>query len=125
MRVACYRNFAACFQRVLVDGGKHRIFSADDKQIFDDDFCAIKAEVHRLEDLEEKIVWAQEHDAEAQAIAQAGLEFVRDNLRYSDVKQYWRALLAGYGKLLRWKVTKHRDTSEITTASHSVVDREL
>ena len=51
MRVACYRNFAACFQRVLVDGGKHRIFSADDKQIFDDDFCAIKAEVHRLEDL--------------------------------------------------------------------------
>ena len=51
MRVACYRNFAACFQRVLVDGGKHRIFSAEDKQIFDDDFCAIKAEVHRLEDL--------------------------------------------------------------------------
>ena len=78
-----------------------------------------------LEDLEEKIVWAQEHDAEAQAIAQAGLEFVRDNLRYEDVKQYWRALLAAYGKLLRWKVTKHRDTSEITTASHSVVDREL
>ena len=72
-----------------------------------------------------KGVAAQEHDAEAQAIAQAGLEFVRDNLRYEDVKQYWRALLAAYGKLLRWKVTKHRDTSEITTASHNVVDREL
>ena len=50
---------------------------------------------------------------------------MRDNLRYEDVKQYWRALLAAYGKLLRWKVTKHRDTSEITTASHNVVDREL
>jgi hypothetical protein len=44
---AVYRNFAGCFQRVLIDGGVHRIFTVEDKQIFDEDFCAIKAEVVR------------------------------------------------------------------------------
>lgn len=45
MLAAVYRNFAGCFQRVLIDGGVHRIFKVEDKQIFEEDFCAIKAEV--------------------------------------------------------------------------------
>lgn len=51
MHDAVYRNFAGCFQRVLIDGGANRIFTVEDKQIFDEDFCAIKAEVHRIESL--------------------------------------------------------------------------
>lgn len=42
---AVYRNFAGCFQRVLIDGGVHRIFTVADKDAFEEDFCAIKAEV--------------------------------------------------------------------------------
>ena len=42
---AVYRNFAGCFQRVLIDGGVHRIFAVADKHAFEEDFCAIKAEV--------------------------------------------------------------------------------
>jgi hypothetical protein len=30
---------------VLIDGGVHRIFKEEDKRTFEEDFCAIKAEV--------------------------------------------------------------------------------
>ena len=41
----------SCFQRVLLDGGEYRIFTPEDKQIFDEDFCAIKALFRRIEEL--------------------------------------------------------------------------
>ena len=46
-----HRNLVSCFARVLIDGGENRIFTAEDKQTFDEDFCAIKAAVHRIEEL--------------------------------------------------------------------------
>ena len=44
-------------------------------------------------------------------------------MAYTDVKAYWRGLLAEYTKLLDWKVEKHPDTREIAAANHKVVDK--
>ena len=40
-------------------------------------------------------------------IAAKGYEFIDDNLRYEDVKRYWRELLSAYSKLLTFDVRKH------------------
>ena len=77
-----------------------------------------------LSDLEATILWAKEHDEEARAIAEAGYEFILENLTYEHVKDYWRELLSEYAKLLRFDIRKHPDTSEITARMHKVVDHD-
>ena len=75
-----------------------------------------------MSDVEELITFARENDDVARAIAQNGYDFVRQNLRYGDVKDYWRQLLHEYTALLTWNVTKYSNTYEVTSASHRVVD---
>ena len=47
----------------------------------------------------------------------------RKQLRYDDVKSYWRALLIEYTTLLGWRVEKHPDTRQVEASQHKVVDR--
>ena len=68
------------------------------------------------------LLWRRAWFREPQ-IAQAGFEFITGNLRYDDVKAYWRKLLIDYSKLLKYTVTKAADTSEISTKNHKVVDK--
>lgn len=46
-----------------------------------------------------------------------------NNLRYDDVKSYWRHLLVEYTKRLDWDVVKHPSTHLITADKHRVVDK--
>ena len=54
-----------------------------------------------------------QNDAEAKVIAEKGYEFIFRNLRYEDVKRYWRELLNEYAKLLKFDVRKHPETQEV------------
>eukprot|EP01051_Picozoa_sp_SAG22_P019820 SAG22_NODE_3782_length_1532_cov_1.450105_1_plen_178_part_00 len=77
-----------------------------------------------MADVEELIEFARENDDVARQIAENGARFVRANLRYADVKDYWRQLLIEYTKLLGWPVEKHPETSLITKDQHRVVDKD-
>lgn len=61
----------------------------------------------------------------AEVIAEAGYAFVKANLRYADVKIYWRQLLNSYAKLLKFEVELAADVHQVTTAQHIVVDKQL
>eukprot|EP01052_Picozoa_sp_SAG31_P021359 SAG31_NODE_1647_length_7645_cov_47.639544_3_plen_77_part_00 len=76
-----------------------------------------------MSDVEELILFARENDDIARTIARNGADFVAANLRYEDVKDYWRQLLADYTQLLTWPVTKHPETVQMTKDKHKVVDR--
>lgn len=76
-----------------------------------------------MSDVEELIQFARENDDVARTIAQNGYDFVRKQLRYDDVKSYWRALLIEYTTLLGWRVEKHPDTRQVEASQHKVVDR--
>lgn len=45
-----------------------------------------------LSDLPQLLQWAQQHDAEAKKIAEAGVRYVQSNVRYDDALCYWSEL---------------------------------
>jgi hypothetical protein len=45
-----------------------------------------------LSDLPQLLQWAQQHDSEAKRIAEAGLRYVQNNVRYDDALCYWSEL---------------------------------
>jgi protein glucosyltransferase len=77
-----------------------------------------------MSDVEELITFARENDDIARQIAQNGADFIRDNLRYDDVKDYWRHLLIEYTKLVDWQVVKHPELNQITKDKWRVVDKD-
>ncbi len=52
-----------------------------------------------LSDLIQKIIWAQEHDAEAKALAEAGSEFAKTHLSSEDTLLYLYHLIMAYASL--------------------------
>jgi len=57
-------------------------------------------------ELEDLILFAQNHPEIAQTIALNGRSFIQKNLRMEDVENYWLALLKSYTKLLDFEVKK-------------------
>ncbi len=53
-----------------------------------------------LSDLPELLQWAQQHDSEAKKIADAGLRYVRDNVRYDDALCYWSELASALPRII-------------------------
>lgn len=78
-----------------------------------------------MADVEELINFARENDDIAQRIAQNGADFVKKNLRYEDIKTYWRHLLIEYTEILTWPVVKHPETAPVTKDQHKVVDKDV
>eukprot|EP01052_Picozoa_sp_SAG31_P006721 SAG31_NODE_312_length_17856_cov_14.557827_1_plen_222_part_00 len=78
-----------------------------------------------MSDMEDLLLFARENDDIAEKIAEAGYQFVKNNLRYVDVKVYWRQLLRQYAMLLRYDVKLALDVREVTVDQHRVVDKML
>lgn len=55
--------------------------------------------------LEELIQFAMDNDESSKKIADSGRDFIWDNLKMSDITQFWKKLLERYSKLLMYKVT--------------------
>jgi len=102
-----FRGVAASFRYKHLFLCGSLVFQVGDKwqEFF---YPALKPWVHYipveedLSDAEQLLDWAANHQAEAQAIADRGFAFVRDNLRQEDVRDYWRELLGQYARLQRW-----------------------
>ncbi len=62
-------------------------------------YLPVKAD---LSDLPEKIAWAQEHDAEARAMAENGAQFAKENLSPEDILLYVYHLLVEYAQLQKF-----------------------
>lgn len=56
---------------------------------------------HHLEDLIEKIAWAQEHDDECFQISNNAQDFANKNLKHSDIMYYLYLLLSEYAKIIK------------------------
>jgi hypothetical protein len=76
-----------------------------------------------MSDLEDKLEFARQNDDIAKEIAQAGMDFIRTNLQYKHIKQYWRKLLTEYAALQRYEVQPAADCHPISTRNHRVVDK--
>ena len=57
-------------------------------------------------ELEDLIVFAQNHPEIAQTIALNGRSFIEKHMRMEDVENYWLALLKSYSRLLDFEVMK-------------------
>ncbi|XP_076636795.1 O-glucosyltransferase rumi homolog [Colletes latitarsis] len=55
--------------------------------------------------LEELIQFAKSNDKLAKKIADRGRDFIWDNLKMSDITQFWKKLLLRYSKLLTYKIS--------------------
>jgi len=53
-------------------------------------------------DLEEKLIWAMDHEKEAKEIADASTDFIKNHLRTDDVNCYVYRLILDYAKVLNY-----------------------
>lgn len=72
-----------------------------------------------LSDIVEKIIWAKEHDEEAQQIAKSARQFARDNLLPQDVFCYHAVLFHEWSKRLKSKVKVLDNMEEVLQPKHS------
>lgn len=56
-----------------------------------------------------------QEDEIAQEIANRGFDFIFNNLKMQDVKDYWKELLVQYTKLLKFKPKLDKDLVDVTT----------
>ncbi|XP_031773248.1 O-glucosyltransferase rumi homolog isoform X2 [Apis florea] len=69
--------------------------------------------------LEEIIQFAIDNDEISKKIANRGRDFIWNNLKISDVIQFWKKLLKKYSKLLRYKITLDKNLMKIERKERS------
>ena len=55
-----------------------------------------------LSDLPQLLQWAQQHDSEAKRIAEAGVRYVENHVRYDDALCYWSELAVALPRTLNY-----------------------
>lgn len=69
--------------------------------------------------LEEIIQFAIDNDDISKKIANHGRDFIWNNLKISDVTQFWKKLLKKYSKLLRYKISLDKNLIKIERKERS------
>lgn len=115
-----YRGVAASFRFKHLFLCKSLVFHVGDEwlEFF---YPSMKPWVHYVpvsanadqDDIRNMIEFFQKHDSLGRDIADRGYEHIWNNLRISDVKCYWKKLLKGYSKLLKYDVVKDEELIEI------------
>lgn len=66
-----------------------------------------------LGNVEELLNFAKENDEVVRKIAERGRKFIKDHLTMSDIFCYWRKLLKGYHKQIKFKVKRNKSYKQI------------